>query len=752
MQKSLRCFALFFSAFLLPFLSVDAAAQVANAFTVSPSTASLPLGGSVQFIAYRSVSWTVSAGQITRNGLYTAPTVMPAANTVTVTATTGSSSTTVTVNLFSVSVITPSSVSLQLGATQQFTNANATSWSAVSGTISATGLYTAPPSLPASGTDTVTETGPNGSASATVTLIPPMPVITSISNGPLPLGVFTATINGKGLIASSVAQLNGTPMATTYSNGALTVLGFSAQSGPASITVVNGTLTSAPMSVQIGIKNPLATAAAARRFLEQAAFGPTPSEALHVQTIGFPAWLNEQFNLPQVSNYTGIGSSESGMPTRFVANAVTNQDQLRQRVAFALSQVFVTSLGKLIFNGNIIGFQNMLLADSFANYRQTMEDVTLSAAMGNYLDMANNAAANPATGTVANENYARELMQLFSTGPNLLNQDGTLKLDAHGLPIPTYSQFTITEFARVFTGWTYPPPPGQPLRWNAYPGPGTMVPYPSQHDFGAKTLLNGYVSPAGATQLQDVRNALDNIFNHPNVGPFVATQMIQHLVKSNPSPAYVSRIAAVFNDNGKHVRGDMAAVVSAVLLDPEARANDQGGKDLPGDGHLQEPVLFIAGMIRAFGGQANDQNYYETDLPNMGQDVFNSPSVFNYYSPSYDVPGAGLMGGEFQIYTPNNAIVRANEVKSLMFSQNSSPILTYGPGTSVDLSPFVALANTPPTLVDALDLTLTHGTMPSSMKAQVLAAVNAAGGRSNLFLVQTAAYVILSSGYYNVWH
>jgi len=504
--------------------------------------------------------------------------------------------------------------------------------------------------------------------------------------------------------------------------------------------------------VQVGIKNPLATPAAARRFLEQGAFGPTPSEALHVQTVGLQGWLTEQFALPQTSNYSGLPVAQSGLPARFIVNAVTNQDQLRQRVAFALSQIFVTSLGKLTFNGNMIGFQNMLLADSFVNYRQTMEDVTLSAAMGNYLDMANNAAANPATGSVANENYARELMQLFSTGPNMLNQDGTLKLDAHGLPIPTYSQFTITEFARVFTGWAYPPPPGQALRWNAYPSAGTMVPFNAYHDFGAKTLLNGYVSPAGATPLQDVRNALDNIFNHPNVGPFVATQMIQHLVKSNPSPAYVSRVAAVFNNNGKGVRGDMKAVVTAVLLDTEARANDQGGKDQPGDGHLQEPALFVAGMIRAFGGQANDQNYYENDLPYMGQDIFNSPSVFNYYTPSYDVPGAGLMGGEFQIYTPNNAIVRANEVKSLMFSPSLSPIQTYGPGTSVDLSPFVALASTPSTLVDALDLTLTHGTMPAAMKAQVVAAVNAAGGRSNLFLVQTAAYVILSSGYYNVWH
>jgi uncharacterized protein (DUF1800 family) len=219
--------------------------------------------------------------------------------------------------------------------------------------------------------------------------------------------------------------------------------------------------------------------------------------------------------------------------------------------------------------------------------------------MGQYLDMANNAKANPATGAVANENYARELMQLFTIGTQMLNQDGSVQLDSFGVPIPTYSQFTITEFARVYTGWTYAPAAGQPVEWGAYiTSNGPMVPYAPEHDPGSKQLLNGYVSPAGITPLQDLNNALDNVFNHPNAGPFIGKQLIQHLVKSNPSPAYIGRVAAAFNNNGQGVRGDMAAVITAVLLDPEARANDAGGSDQSTDGHLQEPGLFIAAWDR----------------------------------------------------------------------------------------------------------------------------------------------------------
>ncbi len=649
-------------------------------------------------------------------------------------------------------IISPVTVSLTLGATQQFTSAGASAWTATYGTVTSSGLYTAPPAMSSTGTDSVTATGPNGNATATVTLIPSTPVITGVgSNGQLPLGIFTTTITGTGFTSSSVASLNGTLLGTTFSNGALTATGFSSLSGAGYITVSNGSVTSQPFAVQIGVPKAQVSSAAARRVLEEAAFGPTPSDAANVQTLGFQGWLTQQFNLPQVSNYNTITSSQGGMPVHFLTNAVSNSDQLRQRVAFALSQIFVTSLQKLIWNSNMVLFQNMLLADAFTNYRQIMGDVTLSPAMGQYLDMANNAMGNASQGTLANENYARELMQLFTIGTQMLNQDGSILFDSNNLAIPTYLQPTITEFARVYPGWTYAPAAGQPVEWTAnINSHGPMVPYASEHDSGSKQLLNGYVSPAGATPQQDLNNALDNVFNHPNVGPFVGKMLIQHLVKSNPSPAYISRVAAAFNNNGQGVRGDMMATISAILLDPEARANDAGGNDQISDGHLQEPALFIAGVVRAFGGQMTDQNYYPWDLVNLGQDLFDASSVFNYYSPTYGVPGTTLLGPEFEIHTPNNAIWRANVVRTL-FSQWSSPLETYGTGTTVDLTAFVQLAATPATLVDALDLTLTHGTMPAAMKATIVSAVTA-DTSPLLQKVENACYLILTSSYYNVWH
>ncbi|MEO7030678.1 MAG: DUF1800 family protein, partial [Acidobacteriaceae bacterium] len=651
-----------------------------------------------------------------------------------------------------ISRISPSAASLQYGGTLQFTSPGATRWAASAGTISSTGLYSAPASSSGLATATVTATGPNGSASAVVQLVAPALVITSVGNSQLPLGTCGTTILGTGFTSQSIVQLSGVTFTSTLSSGVLTVSGNCGQAGAASFTVSNGTVVSAPFPVQVGQSNMLASPAAARRFLEQGAFGPTPTEAAHVQAIGIPAWINEQFALPQISNYDNITAVQNGMSAHFLTNAVTNRDQLRQRVGFALSQIFVTSAEKLIWNFNMVPFQDMLLADSFSNFRKIMGDVTLSPAMGEYLDMANNAKANSSIGAVANENYAREIMQLFTIGTDMLNQDGSLQLDPSGLPIPTYSQFTITEFARVYTGWTYAPAPPKRLVWGAgtYAYTGPMAPFTAQHDFGSKQLLNGYVSPAGATSQQDIDNALDNIFNHPNVGPFIGEQLIQHLVKSNPSPAYIARVAAAFNNNGINVRGDMQATIMAVLLDPEARANDEGGNDQIADGHLQELALFLAGMVRAFSGQMTDQNYYTHEMAAAGQDLFDSPSVFNYYSPTYLLPGTSSTAGEFQIYTPNTAILRANQVSTL-FSQSSNPVQTYGPGTTVDLTPFVPLASSPSALVDALDLTLTHGVMPSTMKSAIVSAVTA-DNHNALHHVEMACYLILTSSYYNVWH
>jgi uncharacterized protein (DUF1800 family) len=455
--------------------------------------------------------------------------------------------------------------------------------------------------------------------------------------------------------------------------------------------------------------------------------------------------------MPQISNYNAIaGNSQGGLPQQFLVNATMNQDQLRQRVAFALSQVLVTSINTIIWNDSMIPYEQMLMADSFTNYRKILEDVTLSPTMGQFLDMANNAKANPTTGTVANENYAREVMQLFTIGTSMLHPDGTPQFDGQGLLVPTYNQATVSETARVFTGWTYLPSSG-PVQWNDYINPsGPMVAYPIEHDTGSKQLVNGYVAPAGLSPQQDLDGALDNIFNHPNVGPFVGKLLIQHLVKSNPSPAYVQRVAAAFADNGLGVRGDMQAVITAILLDPEARANDNGGSDQTADGHLQEPILYVAGLMRAFGGTVAPQNYFGWDLSNLGEDVYNPSSVFNYFSPSFAPPGSTLLGPEFQIDTPDSAVYRANMVANF-FSSWSSPVLNYGPGTNIDVTPYLSLAPNPPSLVAALDLTLTHGTMPAGMKQQVTTAVmNDTNG--NLSRVLTGAWLILSSGYYNVWH
>ena len=295
--------------------------------TISPTSAIVKLGATQQFTSSGATAWTATAGAISTSGLFTAPASMPSSSSVTVTATGpgGSASATVTLQVLNPQTIAPATVSLNLGATQQFTSAGATSFAAAYGTVTGTGFYTAPSTLSSTGTDTVTATGPNGTATATVTLIPPSPVITSVgSNGQLPLGIFTTTIAGTGFTSSSVAMLNGVALGTTFASGALTATGFASVSGAGNIAVRNGSVSSPPFPVQIGVPNAQVSSAAARRFLEQAAFGPTPADAANVQTLGYAAWLTQQFNMAQVSNYNTITSDQGGMPQHFLTNAVSN--------------------------------------------------------------------------------------------------------------------------------------------------------------------------------------------------------------------------------------------------------------------------------------------------------------------------------------------------------------------------------------------------------------------------------------------
>jgi uncharacterized protein (DUF1800 family) len=730
--------------------------------TVTPATANVTLGLTQQFTAtgQSSVTWSASVGSISTTGLFTAPLVMPASSIVTIKATgTGNQSGMATVTLVplpSPVTVTPSTANVTLGVTQQFTatGQSGVTWSASAGTISTSGLFTAPTVMPASSTVTITATGTgNQSGTATVTLVAaPSPITVTPATANVALGAtqqFMATGQSSVTWSASAGLISVTGLFTAPSvmpalnTVTITAKGSGNQSGTATVTLSGGA-------------NPQMSSAAAHRFLQQAAFGPTPADVAHLQNIGYQAWLNEQFAMAPVSNYNPLlASSQSGFPQLFLANAVTNPDQLRQRVGFALSQITVISITKLIWNNNIVPFENMLLNDAFTNYRQILGDVTLNPSMGFYLDMANNAAANPGAGTVANENFAREIMQLFSIGTTMLNPDGTVQKDASGNLVPTYNQTNVTELARVFTGWTFTPASGSP-QWGINVDGNTnmnvpMVSIPAFHDAGSKNLLNGFVSPAGVAPAQDLQGALDNIFNHPNVGPFISKQLIQHLVKSNPSPAYVARVVAAFNNNGHGVRGDMQAILTAILLDPEARANDNGGLDQPTDGHLQEPVVYVAAIVRGLDGQMNTQNYFAWDLGFLAQDIFNPASVFNYYSPNYGVPGTTLQGGEFQIFDTFTSIYRANLVSGL-FSNYSDPVQTYGPGTTVDLTPYVALAANPAALVNALDNALTGGVLPASLKQIVTSAVQAEAGTSALHQVQTALYLILTSNYYNVWH
>jgi uncharacterized protein (DUF1800 family) len=303
------------------------------------------------------------------------------------------------------------------------------------------------------------------------------------------------------------------------------------------------------LAEQVSALQDQVTASVASRFLEQASWGPTPTTIAQVQQSGLQGYLTQQFSAP-VSTYKTPGTKDdlTFVQKQFFVSATQGQDQLRQRVSFALSQIMVISAFKIGDPTAFSLWMNMMQNDAFGNFSALLKDVTLSPSMGLYLDIGNNDGCN---GCSPNENYGREVMQLFSIGVMQLNPDGTPQLDSSGNTIPTYTQNTIEGFAHTFTGWSYPPAPGSQAQFYASPYfSGPMLPYDSHHDKGSKLLLNGVTLPAGGTIQADLDAALQNIFNHPNVGPFISKQLIQKLVTSNPSPDYVTRIAQTFNDNG----------------------------------------------------------------------------------------------------------------------------------------------------------------------------------------------------------
>ncbi|NLS25685.1 hypothetical protein S2M10_06540 [Sphingomonas sp. S2M10] len=423
-------------------------------------------------------------------------------------------------------------------------------------------------------------------------------------------------------------------------------------SGLVDLSAANAGLSPAQSQVTDGI-----------RLARQTTFGPTPEVLEKISKLGTEGWLDEQF-AARGSTYADLAVarrintcndlpcsrryySRTPVAMRFYANAVSAPDQLRQRVAFALSQMIVASEVELRLTGGIAAFNQLFLDNAFGNYRTLLKSVTLNPYMGQYLNMAGSSKAAPS------ENYARELLQLFSMGPNQLNLNGTLRRDASGASVPNYGPDDIRGISRALTGWDRARI-GNAAITDATAGDDVkpMIPVPERYDAGEKQFLGTRV-PAGASQQASVDAVVDAAFNNPSTAPFVSRHLIVHLVTANPSPAYVGRVAAVFANNGQGVRGDMKAVVRAILTDPEARAAPRGDR-----GKLKEPVLAMLGLARAIGLTTDGVAFVMRDTT-LGQPVMRAPSVFNFYPIDYPLQGSTTL------YSPASKLLNSSTVMRL---------------------------------------------------------------------------------------
>lgn len=647
--------------------------------------------------------------------------------------------------------------------------------------------YTAPAVVPTPNNVLIltatSATSPVATDSREIVVLNPIPTLTGITPQTTNPGSVTVNLTGLNFLPTALFYVNGTATPVTWvsptqltaslslntpGNYLLQVAnpdpGYSA-TGEVDL-MVNGTPPATPLTPQ-----------AASRFLDQATFGATSGDIQHLSNIGYQAWLNEQFALPNVSHVPYIDqelqvdvppicaandvkcntalyqttNDNDGIAQSFFIQAVTGQDQLRQRVAYSLSQFLVISNN----NGSATmqqprGFGNyldVLENDSFGNFRKLLEDVTLNAQMGQFLSTLGNEGQNAAAH--ADENYAREVMQLFTIGLYQLNADGTNKLDGSGNLIPTFGNADVEGLASVFTGFSYNVPVGAPdnytpndsVDWsNGSSNVGSMVgfellpmkSYASHHATSAKSFL-GVTIPASSSSDPngDLKIALDTLFNHPNLPPFVCKQLIQHMVTSNPSPAYVARVTKVFQDDGTGVRGNMQAVISAILLDPEA-TNAAAAYSNPQAGKVRESLIRYLEWARAFSAQSYTGGF-EIGSPEgrqygLGEMALRSPSVFNWFQPGYVPPNtsisaAGLVSPELQMTDVVSVVGYINYMEDAVGADSSS-FNNYGLDVFSTYSAELPLASDPQKLLDHINLLLLAGSMSADLQQRILTAIN----------------------------
>ena len=555
----------------------------------------------------------------------------------------------------------------------------------------------------------------------------------------------------------------------------LTAAGSTRFTPPAAPPALSETLFSSPSDID------------AARLLTQATFGPTEETIAEVKRLGVRGWIDAQLALPQTSFHQTIREDAmrfpnplkrpDGTPNNRITGldfdagwwkvALTSKDQLRQRVAFALSQIFVVNADDGNFNEPYAAYYDLLGKYAFGNFRDLLEAVSLNSEMANYLTYIFNQKADPVKGTSPDENYAREIQQLFTIGLVQLHPDGTLLLDAGGTPIPTYDNRTIAETAKVFTGWAYTSGRASFLYDPTWEQPGgfsnsdlfslsngrlqPLRNFPAFHDQGEKRIISleqlppsqarPTIIPPNGTGLDDLRLLLDTLFKHPNTGPFITRQLIQRLVTSNPSPGYVHRIAQVFANNGRGVRGDLSSVIKSILTDHEARSAAVAA--LAGFGKIKEPVLRLSGLMRVLKAAAPNGRYLDgyhlegTSYPKSfvankarlsgffhgslitetGQAPLRAPSVFNFFSPSFSAPGpladAGLVAPELEIVDSTLSVTAPNAlIKLIHRSDDLDPEApSPDPFVRTNLSSWLSISDNADALVERLALLLSPGSM-----------------------------------------
>jgi hypothetical protein len=766
-QKSFLRLAALFLIFTLNITTAPAFAPAA--VTINPTSFTTPINGTRQLTAQVSgatntaVTWSVNnvvggnstVGTINSSGLYTAPAVPPSGWTVNIKATSvadpnASATCVATVrhqipraDSVSPTTLAPGAFTLTVNGSryvsgaQVLWNGSPLATSFVSSTrLTATGNATQLGNFFVS----VANPGPEAvSSTLTATVSSNLAVAVSPTSANLALGStqqFQAAVTGstnQGVSWKVNGTTGGDATVGTITQGGLYTAPSTLPASPSvtisAVSAVDG-LTQGTASVSF--QDPLTITCG--RFLEQSTFGPTPPLMAHIRQVGIQAFLEEQFVTPESAWPPLATATRSNAVTSFFLNAANGQDQLRQRLVHALSEIIVISMNKNTNGNEIVPWLQLLSRNAFGKYRTLLREITIDASMGKFLDLANSVKPGPRNG--ANENYARELMQLFSIGLYEINQDGSLKLNEQGQTIPAYTQEDVRQLALALTGWTYGNASGispQSINSNYYPGP--MLPIPANHDSSLKELLGKPLR--GRTIMADLDGAIDIIFNHSNVGPFVATRLIRALVTSNPSPAYIARVAAAFNDNGAGGRGDMKAVIKAILLDAEAR-NDSPPSNF---GRLRTPVQHTIALMRALTIPTGDPSQYAYIYDSMGESMLNAPSVFGHYSPMFRIPRTSLFGPEFQIYSATDAVNRANLFYSFFY--NPWPI-------NPALQPFVNVAGNSTALVNAVDNALLYGRMSPQMRTAILNALPAM--YDNNQKVMTVLYLTATSGDYLVQH